>query len=152
MFGALANIAGSIGGSIAGMFGGDAIGGTISGANFGSGLSNILGSAGNMLGFVNSAKGTYDSFNNTSLKNQMKYDQFKSELDYQYWSRKMSNRHTLEVGDLRQAGLNPILSANSAFRSSGTSNSKTTSHGSRAEVTTANLESLTKESAGSSAG
>lgn len=114
MFGALANIAGSIGGSIAGMFGGDAIGGTISGANFGSGLSNILGSAGNMLGLVNSAKGTYDSFNNTSLKNQMKYDQFKSELDYQYWSKKMSNRHTLEVGDLRQAGLNPILSANSA--------------------------------------
>ena len=109
----LANVLGSIGGSIGGFFG-DSIGGAITGATIGSSLGPIGSALGTGMGLIGSAKGLYDSFNNTSLKNQMKYDQFKSELDYQYWTKKMSNRHTLEVGDLRQAGLNPILSANSA--------------------------------------
>ena len=109
----LGNFLGSVGGAVGGLFG-DAIGGTITGAAIGSGLGSIGSDLGTGMGLIGSGKGLYDSFNNTSLKNQMKYDQFKSELDYQYWSRKMSNRHTLEVGDLRQAGLNPILSANSA--------------------------------------
>ena len=90
----LGNFLGSVGGAIGGLFG-DAIGGTITGATLGSGLGSIGSALGTGMGLVGSAKGLYDSFNNTSLKNQMKYDQFKSELDYQYWSRKMSNRHTL---------------------------------------------------------
>lgn len=109
----LGNFLGSVGGAIGGLFG-DAIGGTITGATLGSGLGSLGSALGAGIGLIGSGKGLYDSFNNTSLKNQMAYDQYRAELDYQYWSRKMSNRHTLEVGDLRQAGLNPILSANSA--------------------------------------
>ena len=39
---------------------------------------------------------------------------YQAQLQNASWKYQMSNRHQLEVGDLRNAGLNPILSANSA--------------------------------------
>lgn len=47
-----------------------------------------------------------------SSANSMNYQMFKENQDWQ--ERMFKNRHTYEVADLRNAGLNPVLSANSA--------------------------------------
>lgn len=72
-----------------------------------SGVSDILG-------FGNDLLGTYNNISGNSAKQQKEMMEYQSQLQYQNWEKQMKNRHQLEVGDLRSAGLNPILSAHSA--------------------------------------
>lgn len=47
-----------------------------------------------------------------SAANSLNYQMFKENMEFQ--ERMYKNRHTYEVEDLRRAGLNPVLSANTA--------------------------------------
>mgnify|MGYP000103513211 FL=1 len=73
----------------------------------GSGIGDILGIGSDALGFYNDLTGN-------SAKVQKALMAYQAQLQNESWKYQMSNRHQLEVGDLRNAGLNPILSANSA--------------------------------------
>lgn len=79
----------------------------ISGFLSGSGIGDILGFGSDALGFYNDLTGN-------SAKLQKQLMAYQAQLQNASWKYQMSNRHQLEVGDLRNAGLNPILSANSA--------------------------------------
>ena len=109
----LGNFLGSVGGAIGGLFG-DAIGGTITGATLGSGLGSIGSSLGSLVGFGSDALGLFNDLTGNSAKVQKELMAYQAQLQNASWKYQMSNRHQLEVGDLRNAGLNPILSANSA--------------------------------------
>jgi hypothetical protein len=73
----------------------------------GSGIGDIFGFGSDALGFYNDLTGN-------SAKQQKELMAYQARLQNESWKYQMSNRHQLEVGDLRNAGLNPILSANSA--------------------------------------
>ena len=80
---------------------------TVSGFISGSGIGDILG-------FGSDALGLYNDLTGHSAKQQKELMAYQARLQNESWKYQMSNRHQLEVGDLRNAGLNPILSANSA--------------------------------------
>lgn len=69
---------------------------------------------GDILGFGSDAFGLYNDLTGNSAKVQKELMAYQAQLQNASWKYQMSNRHQLEVGDLRNAGLNPILSANSA--------------------------------------
>lgn len=69
---------------------------------------------GDILGFGSDAFGLYNDLTGNSAKVQKELMAYQAQLQNESWKYQMSNRHQLEVGDLRNAGLNPILSANSA--------------------------------------
>lgn len=73
------------------------------------GLSDLLNLGTSGLSLYNGLTGS-----NKSLEQQMAYDVFKSNLATEQWKTQFGQRHQLEVDDLRKAGLNPLLSANSA--------------------------------------
>lgn len=79
-------------------------------------FSNFLGSSGigDLMDFGSGALGFYNDLTGNSAKQQMELMRYQSQLQNESWKYQMSNRHQFEVGDLRNAGLNPILSANSA--------------------------------------
>lgn len=77
--------------------------------------SFISGSGiGDIMGFGSDALGLYHDLTGNSAKQQMELMRYQTQLQNESWKYQMSNRHQFEVGDLRNAGLNPILSANSA--------------------------------------
>ena len=77
--------------------------------------SFISGSGiGDIMGFGSDALGLYNDLTGNSAKQQKELMAYQAQLQNELWKYQMSNRHQLEVGDLRNAGLNPILSANSA--------------------------------------
>lgn len=77
--------------------------------------SFISGSGiGDILGFGSDALGIFNDLTGHSAKQQKELMAYQAQLQNESWKYQMSNRHQLEVGDLRNAGLNPILSANSA--------------------------------------
>lgn len=69
---------------------------------------------GDIMGFGSDALGLYNDLTGNSAKQQKELMDYQAQLQKESWKYQMSNRHQLEVGDLRNAGLNPILSANSA--------------------------------------
>lgn len=69
---------------------------------------------GDILGFGSDLYGMYNDVTGNSAKSQKEMMAYQSQLQRENWQYQMSNRHQFEVGDLRNAGLNPILSANSA--------------------------------------
>lgn len=69
---------------------------------------------GGILSFGSDALGLYNDLTGNSAKQQKELMAYQAQLQNESWKYQMSNRHQLEVGDLRNAGLNPILSANSA--------------------------------------
>lgn len=69
---------------------------------------------GDILNFGSDAFGLYNDLTGNSAKIQKQLMAYQAQLQNASWKYQMSNRHQLEVGDLRNAGLNPILSANSA--------------------------------------
>lgn len=69
---------------------------------------------GDLMGFGSDALGLFNDLTGNSAKVQKELMAYQAQLQNQSWKYQMSNRHQLEVGDLRNAGLNPILSANSA--------------------------------------
>ena len=73
----------------------------------GSGISDLMD-------FGSGALGLYNDLTGNSAKQQMELMRYQTQLQNESWKYQMSNRHQFEVGDLRNAGLNPILSANSA--------------------------------------
>lgn len=76
--------------------------------------SFISGSGiGDLMDFGSGALGIYNDLTGNSAKQQMELMRYQTQLQNESWKYQMSNRHQLEVGDLRNAGLNPILSANS---------------------------------------
>ena len=79
-------------------------------------VSNFLGSSGigDLMDFGSGALGLYNDLTGNSAKQQMALMRYQTQLQNESWKYQMSNRHQFEVGDLRNAGLNPILSANSA--------------------------------------
>lgn len=79
----------------------------LSGFLSGSGIGDILG-------FGSDALGLFNDLTGNSAKIQKELMAYQAQLQNESWKYQMSNRHQLEVGDLRNAGLNPILSANSA--------------------------------------
>lgn len=72
-----------------------------------SGISDVLD-------IGSTALGAYNDITGNSAKAQKELMAYQAQLQNESWKYQMSNRHQLEVGDLRNAGLNPILSANSA--------------------------------------
>lgn len=72
----------------------------------GSGISDLMDFGSGALGLFNDVTGN-------SAKQQMELMRYQTQLQNESWKYQMSNRHQFEVGDLRNAGLNPILSANS---------------------------------------
>lgn len=79
-------------------------------------VSSFLSSSGieDIMGFGSDALGLYNDLTGNSAKQQKELMAYQAQLQNESWKYQMSNRHQLEVGDLRNAGLNPILSANSA--------------------------------------
>ena len=77
-------------------------------------VSCFLGDIGDIVGFGSDALGLYNDLTGNSAKQQMELMRYQTQLQNESWKYQMSNRHQFEVGDLRNAGLNPILSANSA--------------------------------------
>ena len=69
---------------------------------------------GDLMGFGSDVFGLYNDLTGNSAKVQKELMAYQAQLQNESWKYQMSNRHQLEVGDLRNAGLNPILSANSA--------------------------------------
>lgn len=69
---------------------------------------------GDILGLGSDALGLYHDLTGNSAQMQKELMAYQAQLQNASWKYQMSNRHQLEVGDLRNAGLNPILSANSA--------------------------------------
>lgn len=69
---------------------------------------------GDLMGFGSDALGLFNDLTGNSAKVQKELMAYQAQLQNASWKYQMSNRHQLEVGDLRNAGLNPILSANSA--------------------------------------
>lgn len=69
---------------------------------------------GDVLDIGSTALGAYNDITGNSAKVQKELMAYQAQLQNESWKYQMSNRHQLEVGDLRNAGLNPILSANSA--------------------------------------
>lgn len=125
MFSALAGLGSSIagafgsafsGGGASGFFGnlglgignlfGDSIGGASIGSSLGSGLSNLFSSGlgGSLLNF---GLGQASARSYLAQQKELMYLQHALNLDA------YGQRHQLEVSDLKKAGLNPILSANS---------------------------------------
>lgn len=72
----------------------------------GSGIGDLMDFGSGALGFFNDLTGN-------SAKQQMELMRYQAQLQNESWKYQMSNRHQFEVADLRNAGLNPILSANS---------------------------------------
>lgn len=77
-------------------------------------VTSFLGDIGDIVGFGSDALGLYHDLTGNSAKQQMELMRYQTQLQNESWKYQMSNRHQFEVGDLRNAGLNPILSANSA--------------------------------------
>lgn len=79
-------------------------------------FSNFLSGSGigDLMDFGSGALGLYNDLTGNSAKQQMELMRYQSQLQNESWKYQMSNRHQFEVEDLRNAGLNPILSANSA--------------------------------------
>lgn len=77
-------------------------------------VSSFLGDIGGIVGFGSDALGLYNDLTANSAKQQKELMRYQTQLQNESWKYQMSNRHQFEVGDLRNAGLNPILSANSA--------------------------------------
>lgn len=79
-------------------------------------VSNFLGGSGigDLMDFGSGALGLYNDLTGNSAKQQMALMKYQAQLQNESWKYQISNRHQFEVGDLRNAGLNPILSANSA--------------------------------------
>lgn len=77
-------------------------------------VSSFFGDIGDIVGFGSDALGLYNDLTGNSAKAQKELMAYQAQLQNESWKYQMSNRHQLEVGDLRNAGLNPILSANSA--------------------------------------
>ena len=69
---------------------------------------------GDLMGFGSDVLGLYHDLTGNSAKQQKELMDYQARLQNESWKYQTSNRHQLEVGDLRNAGLNPILSANSA--------------------------------------
>lgn len=79
-------------------------------------VSSFLTSSGigDIMGFGSDAFGLFNDLTGNSAKQQKELMAYQARIQNELWKYQMSNRHQLEVGDLRNAGLNPILSANSA--------------------------------------
>lgn len=79
-------------------------------------ISSFLSGSGigDLMGFGSDALGLFNDLTGNSAKQQKELMDYQAQLQKESWKYQMSNRHQLEVGDLRNAGLNPILSANSA--------------------------------------
>lgn len=77
-------------------------------------VSSFFGDIGDIVGIGSDALGLYNDLTGNSAKTQKELMAYQAQLQNESWKYQMSNRHQLEVGDLRNAGLNPILSANSA--------------------------------------
>lgn len=77
-------------------------------------VSSFFGDIGDIVGFGSDALGLYNDLTGNSAKQQMELMRYQTKLQNESWKYQMSNRHQFEIGDLRNAGLNPILSANSA--------------------------------------
>jgi hypothetical protein len=79
-------------------------------------VSNFLSGSGisDLMSFGSDAFGLFNDLTGNSAKQQKELMDYQAQLQRESWKYQMSNRHQLEVGDLRNAGLNPILSANSA--------------------------------------
>lgn len=79
-------------------------------------ISSFLSGSGigDILSFGSDAFGLFNDLTGNSAKQQKELMAYQAQLQNELWKYQMSNRHQLEVGDLRNAGLNPILSANSA--------------------------------------
>lgn len=69
---------------------------------------------GDLMGFGSDALGLFNDLTGNSAKIQKELMAYQAQLQNASWKYQMSNRHQLEVGDLRNAGLNPILSANNS--------------------------------------
>lgn len=95
---------------------------------------------GDVLDIGSAALGAYNDLTGNSAKVQKELMAYQARIQNELWKYQMSNRHQLEVGDLRNAGLNPILSANSAGAiSAGMPNgSLADSDSSRSQARTAN--------------
>lgn len=78
-------------------------------------ISSFLSGSGigDLMGFGSDALGLFNDLTGNSAKVQKELMAYQAQLQNASWKYQMSNRHQLEVGDLRNAGLNPILSANS---------------------------------------
>lgn len=77
-------------------------------------VSSFFGDIGDIVGVGSDVLGFYNDLTGNSAKQQMELMRYQAQLQNESWKYQMSNRHQFEVGDLRNAGLNPILSANSA--------------------------------------
>lgn len=77
-------------------------------------ISSFFGDIGDIVGVGSDVFGLFNDLTGNSAKQQMELMRYQTKLQNESWKYQMSNRHQFEVGDLRNAGLNPILSANSA--------------------------------------
>ncbi|WGL31460.1 DNA pilot protein [Dipodfec virus UOA04_Rod_1082] len=77
-------------------------------------LAGALSPVGDLFSLGSSAFSLYNSASGAGLRDQKDLMSFQAELQDRYWTKQYGQRHQLEVDDLKKAGLNPILSANSA--------------------------------------
>lgn len=76
---------------------------------------------GDLFSLGSSASSLYNSVTNSSFHDQKDLMKYQAELQDYFWTKQYGQRHQLEVDDLKKAGLNPILSANSAGSVAGVS-------------------------------
>lgn len=84
-------------------------------------LGKVLDFGSDLVGLGNSAYGLYNAVANNGLQDQKELMAYHAALQNKYWRDQFGSRHQLEVNDLKQAGLNPILSTHSASGVAGVS-------------------------------
>jgi len=75
----------------------------------------LLGGVGSFMNYNSAQNANENYISAANAQNEIAMQMFHEQMDFQ--ERMYKNRHTYEVEDLRNAGLNPILSANSASSS-----------------------------------
>lgn len=103
-------------------------------------VSPVTSFVSDITGTASSAYSLYNSLSGAGLEDQKELMEYQAALQDQYWRSQYGSRHQLEVEDLKNAGLNPILSATGNSGSAGGVSGSATPNETRSQKLMANAQ------------